>query len=241
MVMVLMMMLMVMMMTGVMMTMHHAAVHAFILPPSAAAAACAPRAAARGTERGAVPAHFVAPDVVEWVQMMLDSYEAETGGESVPGVQRKSLSPTEQAAVVANLDMAMASHDFLRDPSPGGAIYCYGNAMFLHAFGYPWHEFVELPSRYCVETEDDMAERQALLDGVKSQGPGGGTEGEYDNLIRVRKDRGRILLKGVHLWNVYEDALSPGHAEAVQEGRKMPVGQAVWIEHVEDYADPRKS
>lgn len=165
--------------------------------------------------------------------------------------------PLRLAAACANSNVAMASHDFLRDPTD--AVYNYGNAAFLSGFGYEWEEFVRTPSRECVETEGEVEERQRLLDAVRvaavaipavtpsndAGGSGGGEDGAtndaasgYDNLIRVRKDGRRILLKGVHLWNVYDvneqDTENPESLRGrIERGELDAIGQAVWVRHVE--------
>ena len=158
------------------------------------------------------------------------------------------------AVACASTDLPMASHDFLRDPT-GEAIYNYGNRAFLRGFGYEWEEFVRMPSKNCVATGEDVDERQRLLDAVKSNairdsksydddvGDGGDDlESKYDNLIRIRKDGRRILLRGVHLWNVYDDYCLRDTSDLasvrarIEKGEIAAIGQAVWIRHV-DYLD----
>ena len=66
---------------------------------------------------------------------------------------------------------------------------------------------------------------------------------KYDNLIRVRKDGKRILLRGVNLWNVYDtsnSSLQEGTHDTlesirskIERGEITIIGQAVWIRHVE--------
>ncbi|KAL7447902.1 hypothetical protein ACHAWC_000195, partial [Mediolabrus comicus] len=126
----------------------------------------------------------------------------------------------------------IASHDFLRADE---AIYIYGNKAFLEGFGYDWDEFVQLPSSKCVETDEEVQERQKLLDNVKDAAMNEFTAA-YDNLIRVRKDGKKILLKGVNLWNVWditnEKELDDTRAK-IDSGTMKPIGQAVWIREVE--------
>ena len=60
----------------------------------------------------------------------------------------------------------------------------------------------------------------------------------YDNLVRVRKDGRKIVLKGVHLWNVWDISENLDDARTkVESGAMKPVGQAVWIKDVEEYLD----
>lgn len=169
-------------------------------------------------------------------------------------IDNNNDSPLIQLAnICAKTTLPIASHDFLRDPD-GVAIYNYGNHAFLRGFGYPWEEFVVLPSKYCVESEEDMQERQQLLDSVKANAieksedenvdESNELASNYDNLIRIRKDRKKILLRGVNLWNVYdvsaEDDVKGISEELIrakiEEGEMKAIGQAVWIKHV-DYLD----
>jgi len=162
----------------------------------------------------------------------------------------KTTNLLKLAAACANTNLPMASHDFLRDPSD--AIFNYGNVAFLNGFGYEWEEFVRLPSRKCVETEEEVGERQRLLDAVKDSaiasdkgGDGdmdeeGDEEGDYDDLIRVRKDGRKILFTGVNLWNVYDICLEEEGVESsdsvrarIERGEIKAIGQAVWVRHVE--------
>lgn len=169
--------------------------------------------------------HYTSKTTLDWLQKMALSYKLEKGENLLNVLLREGSNShvhtmhnnddsedllLQLAKVCARSPLPIASHDFLRDPT-GMAIYNYGNIAFLNGFGYEWDEFVELPSKKCVETEAEVEERQKLLDAVKekatkatdSAGSRGFQEAtaKYDNLIRVRKDRRKILLKGVNLWN----------------------------------------
>ena len=99
-----------------------------------------------------------------------------------------------------------------------------------------------------------MEERQKLLDAVKanamrstagnddkqkiSDNSNDDLASNYDNLIRVRKDGRKILLKGVNLWNVYDICLEEAEShdtvrDMIEKGEIKAVGQAVWISQVE--------
>jgi len=201
--------------------------------------------------------HFTSPSVLDWLEKMAISYQLERGEnllstilregpleyEARTTVDEENLS-LQLAQVCALTPLPIASHDFLRADE---AIYCYGNNAFLNGFGYDWDEFVQLPSRRCVETDDEVLERQRLLDAVKDIAIMKSLTGEkgdvaedvasnYDNLIRVRKDGRKILLKGVNLWNVYDvnnshDLLSL--RSSIKSGEIKAIGQAVWIKTVE--------
>ena len=214
--------------------------------------------------------HYSSQSTLAWLRKMANSYMLERGEDLLEVITRESSGGDDVvvagaggndatyalrlAAACASTDLPVASHDFLRDPT-GEAIYNYGNRAFLRGFGYDWEEFVRMPSKNCVATEEDVEERQRLLDAVKSKairdskssdddvGDGGDDlKSKYDNLIRIRKDGRRILLRGVNLWNVYDDSClrdtrDPASVRAMIEKREISaIGQAVWIRRV-DYLD----
>jgi hypothetical protein len=217
--------------------------------------------------------HYSSQSTLAWLRKMADSYMLERGEDLLEVITRESSGGDDDVVVVAGAggnddatyalrlavacagtNLPVASHDFLRDPT-GEAMYNYGNCAFLRGFGYEWEEFVRMPSKNCVATEEDVDERQRLLDAVKSNAirdskssdddagdDGDDLESKYDNLIRIRKDGRRILLRGVNLWNVYDDSClrdtsDPASVRArIEKGEIAAIGQAVWIRHV-DYLD----
>ncbi|KAL7431843.1 hypothetical protein ACHAXH_006651 [Discostella pseudostelligera] len=203
-----------------------------------------------------LPSHYTSQPVLSWLSKMATSYKLERGEDLLDVILRESsselrtMAPEATTTPLLHLAMAcattnlpIASHDFLRDPNRI-AIYNYGNLAFLHGFGYEWEEFIQLPSSKCVETPGEVEERQRLLDAVLLQQANTKVNSDncddvaskYDNLIRVRKDGRKILLKGVNLWNIYDDA-SLDNTEIVRarikSGELKAIGQAVWIRHVE--------
>lgn len=204
--------------------------------------------------------HFTSPSTLSWPRKMDLSYKLERGEDLMDvlireddvGIDTIRNSSNDDkhlqlATACATSQLPIASHDFLRSSE---AIYIYGNLSFLKGFGYDWDEFVVLPSRKCVETEGEVEERQRLLDAVKenavqsdtahgAQKKDDDSTAKYDNLIRVRKDKRKILLKGVNLWNVYDIASDEEIHEtrlAIEKGDVKAIGQAVWIKHV-DFLD----
>ena len=206
-----------------------------------------------------LPSHYTSPSVLSWLSNMATSYKLDRGEDLFDVILRESssevlsepqgttTSPLLRLAIAcATTNLPIASHDFLRDPNRI-AIYNYGNLAFLHGFGYEWEEFVQLPSSKCVETPGEVEERQRLLDAVllqqanASKNNDDGVSTKYDNLIRVRKDGRKILLKGVNLWNVYDCTSFEGDTldnidvvrAAIETGETKAIGQAVWIRNVE--------
>ena len=219
--------------------------------------------------------HYTSKYVLSWLQKMADSYQVEEGEELSTVLTREGsiLDDTNNnidddtyqhqllklAKLCAQTNLSIASHDFLR--SKNEAIYNYGNIAFLTNFGYEWDEFVELPSSKCVATQEDVDERQKLLDARLSNQVNSSSNNDtaddtqYNNLIRVRKDGTQIVLKGVHLWNVYDITLQQRQEEdedtrssctseevrrirrQIEQGEIKAIGQAVWISNVEPLED----
>ena len=183
--------------------------------------------------------HFTSPSVLAWLKNMAESYKLERDEDLLEVISREAgisvkrgdeVDLVQLATLCASSSLPIASHDFLRADE---AIYIYGNQAFLDGFGYDWNEFVELPSRRCVETDEEAEERQKLLDDVKDVRLLERERDTYDNLVRVRKDGTKILLKGVHLWNVYDCENVDDAKAKVKSGTMKPIGQAVWISKVE--------
>ena len=189
--------------------------------------------------------HFTSTSTTSWLKKMAVSYELEKGEDLLEVISREAGDPAKKvdydnlmqlATTCALSPFPIASHDFLR-AGAAEPIYNYGNNAFLNGFGYPYDEFVELPSRKCVETDAQVEERQKLLNDVKdavtSKSQANNAADRYDNLIRVRKDGKKIMLKGVHLWNVYDvSESSDANRAKIESGSIEAIGQAVWIRNV---------
>ena len=95
-----------------------------------------------------------------------------------------------------------------------------------------------------VQQQQQQKQEQLNNDNTNSTTIGDDLSSKYDNLIRVRKDGRKILLKGVNLWNVYDSSsssLQEGESRntlesirsKIERGEITIIGQAVWIRHVE--------
>jgi hypothetical protein len=192
--------------------------------------------------------HATSQSTIAWLQQMAQSYQLERGEKLLDVLLRESSisltgsSMDDIATVCAKTNLAIASHDFVRDPT-GEPIYCYGNDAFISNFEYTWEEFVQLPSRYCVETDDEVKERNKLLNESRQRLER--TSDEIPELIRITKNKRRILLQGVNLWNVYDfqnDVRLIGYdgstvsakliRDQIDRGDIKAIGQAVWIRKV---------
>jgi hypothetical protein len=191
--------------------------------------------------------HATSQSTIAWLQQMAQSYQLERGEKLLDVLLRESSislsgNMDDIVTVCAKTNIAIASHDFVRDPT-GEPIYCYGNDAFISNFEFTWEEFVQLPSRYCVETDDEVKERNKLLNESRQRLER--TSDEIPELIRITKNKRRILLQGVNLWNVYDfqnDVRLIGYdgstvsakliRDQIDRGDIKAIGQAVWIRKV---------
>jgi PAS domain-containing protein len=81
------------------------------------------------------------------------------------------------------------------DPDPR---FIYANKTAQDCFGYSWEEFLALPSRLSAETQD-QAERERLLDQVRSDGFVSGYRG-----VRIAKSGRRFIIAGGVVWELID-------------------------------------
>jgi hypothetical protein len=141
------------------------------------------------------------------VDLILASYRHWTG-ENLLGqdhIEDESLGER-----IFHAPFALVSHGTESDP-----IFNYANAMALAAFGYEWHEWIQLPSRYSAEAPNREA-RQKLLDEVRVQGFSDGYQG-----IRIGKN-GRFMIRAAKVWNVLDkNGLALGQAAYFNDWGKI--------------------
>lgn len=123
------------------------------------------------------------------VQLILDSYRHWTGENLISFSLAKADALGE---VVFRAPFALVSHGTEEDP-----IFNYANHMALEAFGYPWEEWITLPSRFSAEAPNREA-RQRLLDAVREQGFSDGYRG-----VRIGK-HGRFEIQAAKIWNLLD-------------------------------------
>ncbi len=142
------------------------------------------------------------------VHLILDSYRHWTGESLLAFVPREAES---LAAMVFRAPFALVSHGTEADP-----IFNYANQMALDAFGYPWKEWITLPSRLSAEAPNREA-RQKLLDTVRRQGYSDGYQG-----IRIGKN-GRFEIRSAKVWNLLDgDGHHRGQAACFSDWHKIP-------------------
>ena len=142
------------------------------------------------------------------VNLILASYRHWTG-ENLLG--QDLLEDETLGERIFHAPFALVSHGTESDP-----IFNYANAMALAAFGYDWHEWIHLPSRYSAEAPNREA-RQKLLDEVREQGYSDGYEG-----IRIGKN-GRLLIRSAKVWNLLDgNGLALGQAACFKDWERLP-------------------
>ncbi len=132
-------------------------------------------------------------------RLILDSYERFTG---LP------LTPTGIEGVEAvrwlyeAAPFGVLAHDTVPDPC-----FVYANKTAQRCFGYPWAEFITLPSRLSAEAPD-RTERQGLLDQVARQGFASGYRG-----LRIARSGRRFWIEDVTMWQL-TDPIGAVHGQA---------------------------
>jgi PAS domain-containing protein len=119
-----------------------------------------------------------------FADLLAASYATLVGGALVPD-------GADTAAWLYEAPFGLLAHDTAPDP-----VFVYANRTAQERFGYPWAEFVGLPSRLSAG-EEDRAARAALLDAVQRQG----YTDDYRGL-RVAKSGRRFWIDDVTVWNL---------------------------------------
>lgn len=144
------------------------------------------------------PAPWSEPRIVEWSQLLLDSYRHWTGNDLI----ERPPSAIQQARTLFEASVVVVSHGVEPDP-----ILNYGNQTALNLWELPWEQFIRTPSRLTAEA-DDRAERERMLECAKLNGYFNGYRG-----VRISSTGRRFLIEHALIWNVIDPA---GH----------PIGQA---------------
>lgn len=102
---------------------------------------------------------------------------------------------------------AVVAHN--TDPDPR---FIYANTAAQACFEYPWHEFIQLRSRFSAE-EPDRFERQRLLESVARRGFVTGYSG-----VRITRSGRRFRIQDGVVWQlINEIGVSFGQAAVFQE------------------------
>ena len=139
-------------------------------------------------------APWTEPRVVEWSQLLLDSYSHWIGKDLID----RTPNAKQQARLLFEASFVVVSHGVEPDP-----ILNYGNQTALDLWELSWDQFIKTPSRLTAEP-DDRAERGNMLERAKLNGYFDGYQG-----VRISSTGRRFLVEQALIWNVIDPAGSP--------------------------------
>lgn len=131
------------------------------------------------------------PRIVEWSQLLLDSYCHWTGTELI----ERAGGLKQQARALFEASFVVVSHGGESDP-----LLNYGNQTALDLWELSWDQFIKMPSRLTAEA-DNRAERGKMLERAKLNGYFGGYRG-----VRISSTGRRFLVEQAVIWNVIDFA-----------------------------------
>lgn len=132
--------------------------------------------------------------IVEWSQLLLDSYRHWIGNDLI----ERTTDAKQQARTLFEASVVVVSHDVSPDP-----ILNYGNQTALDLWELPWEQFIRTPSRLTAEA-DDQAERERMLMQARAKGYYDGYRG-----VRISSTGRRFLVERALIWNVIDSAGQP--------------------------------
>ncbi|MDF0675981.1 MAG: MEKHLA domain-containing protein [Nitrospira sp.] len=134
------------------------------------------------------------PRIVEWSQLLLDSYRHWIGKDLI----ERAGDRNRQARTLFEASFVVVSHSVEPDP-----ILNYGNQTALDLWELSWDRFIKTPSRLTAEP-DDRAERARMLERAKLYGYFDGYRG-----IRISSTGQRFLVEQALIWNVIDSVGTP--------------------------------
>lgn len=130
------------------------------------------------------------PQVVKWVQIILDSYRKFLGKELI----QRSGDALKDSENLFHANFVVFSHN--NDPDP---LYNYANKKGLQLWEMNWEELLKTPSR--TTTEPLLREeRERLLQQTVEKGFVSNFEG-----IRISKTGKKYHIKDITLWNLIDE------------------------------------
>jgi len=134
------------------------------------------------------------PRIVEWSQLLLDSYRHWIGNDLI----ERTADVKQQARSLFEASVVVVSHGVGPDP-----ILNYGNQTALDLWELSWEHFIQTPSRLTAEA-DDRAERERMLMQARAKGYYDGYRG-----VRISSTGRRFLVEQALIWNVIDPARHP--------------------------------
>jgi hypothetical protein len=134
------------------------------------------------------------PRVVEWSQLLLDSYRHWIGNDLI----RWTADAKQRARTLFEASAVVVSHGVEPDP-----ILNYGNQTALDLWELSWEQFIKTPSRLTAEP-DDRAEREQMLTQARAKGYYDGYRG-----VRISSTGKRFLVERALIWTVIDPDGTP--------------------------------
>ncbi len=147
------------------------------------------------------------PAVIEWSQLLLNSFRRWTGRELL----ERAGDPSYQAHALFLSPFVVVSHGAEEDP-----LLNYGNQMALDLWELPWDQFVQTPSRLTAEPIN-RAEREWMLEQAKVRGYLDTYRG-----VRITSTGRRFLVDNARIWNVVD-------AQGQRVGQAASFAQWTWL------------
>lgn len=129
------------------------------------------------------------PTIVQWSQLLLDSFRHWTGRELLA----RTGSTEDQAQALFSASFVVVSHGTEEDP-----VLNYGNRIALELWETTWEQFTRTPSRLTAEPMN-QAERERMLARAAAQG----FIDDYRG-VRITKTGRRFLVEDAVVWNVVD-------------------------------------
>ena len=154
-----------------------------------------------------VPQVWTDPDVIEWSQLLLNSFRHWTGRELLERVG----DPAYQAHALFLSPVVVVSHGMEEDP-----LINYGNQVALELWEMTWEDLMRTPSRLTAEPTN-RAEREWMLEQARTRGYLDTYQG-----VRVTSTGRRFLVENALIWNVLD-------AERQRIGQAATFMQWTWL------------
>jgi len=134
------------------------------------------------------------PRIVEWSQLLLDSYRHWIGNDLI----ERTPDAEQQARTLFEASFVVVSHGVEPDP-----ILNYANQTALDLWELSWDRFIKTPSRLTAEP-DERAERERLLTQARAEGYYDGYRG-----VRISSTGRRFRVEQALIWTVIDSARRP--------------------------------
>ena len=147
------------------------------------------------------------PAVVEWSQLLLNSFRHWIGRELL----ERAGDRASQAHALFLSPFVVVSHGMEEDP-----LLNYGNQVALELWGMTWEDLTRTPSRLTAQPTN-QAEREWILEQAKTRGYLGTYRG-----VRITSTGRRFLVENALIWNVVD-------AEGQRVGQAARFSQWTWL------------